>query len=312
MNYRTISVIALSNRDFPSFTDKLREAVQWMEIAAAQGAELVVLPEMINLYKGDGPGNPNAMSLAEAALDNWQLQTASLVEAATRLRLAVTVPVLVREGKHLVNSFFLLSRAGKVLGEYRKICPTQPELGQNVKPGKPALMEWEGIKVGGAICFDTNFQHMFESQAQSGAQLFLVPSLWPGGNYLNYYALRYSTPIALAYPAWSRIIDIDGTELVAGCYRHETLRFGFGVPVYTARINFDRVALHADYHQQKIIEIQRAYAGRVLVRFDQQNALFFLESVSPDLTVNDVMREFELTSVRDYLSQSLTKIQQCV
>src|ERR1043166_1104923 len=239
MNTKTISVIALSNCEFPNFEAKQGEAVQWIEIAAGQGADLAVLPEMMNFYRGDGVGNPLALSFDEAALDNWQQQTSMLFDAATRFHIAVTIPVLIREGSHLANCFFVVSKAGKVIGRYQKTQPTQTELDRGVVPGKPSVFEWEGLRVGGGICFDTNFSRVFDEQVRLGAQLFLVPSLWPGGSALNYYALRYSTPVALAYPAWSRIIDITGREVAAGGYRHETLRFGFGAPVYTATLNFD-------------------------------------------------------------------------
>ncbi|MBI4026605.1 MAG: carbon-nitrogen hydrolase family protein [Verrucomicrobia bacterium] len=303
MNQKTISVIALSNRDFPSFAAKVAEAVQWIELAANQGADLAVLPEAINLYKGDGPGNPNALSWEEAALDDWQGQTAALFEAAVRFKIAVAIPVVTRERGHLTNSFFLVSKAGKVLGRYQKMQPTAGELEHGVIPGEPGVFEWEGLKIGGGICFDTNFPRVFDLQAQQGAQLFLVASLWPGGSALNYYALRHSTPIALAYPAWSRIIDIDGREVAEGGYRHETLRFGFGAPVYTATLNFDRVTLYGDLNQQKMDAVQRTYGGQVRIRFDQQNCLFFLESRSMELTVQDVMKRFELVPARDYFSR---------
>lgn len=302
MNQKTISVIALSNRDFPSFNAKLAEAVQWIELAAAQGSDIAVLPEMINLYRGDGPGNPKALSFEEAALDDWQNQTALLFDAATRLKIAVTIPILIREGGRLANCFFVVSKSGQVVGRYQKLQPTQVELDRGVAPGKPNVFEWDGIRVGGGICFDTNFIRIFEEQARLGAQLFLVPSLWPGGTGLNYYALRFSTPIALAYPAWSRIIDITGAEVAAGGYRNETLRFGFGSPVYTATVNFDRVALHGDGNQFKMVDVQKAYGKRVGVMFDQQNCLFFLEARAADLSVQEIIKQFGLVPYRDYLA----------
>lgn len=304
MNEKTISVIALSNRDFPSLEAKLVEAAQWIEVAAAHRADLAVLPEALNIFRGDGPGNPLALTFQEVALDDWEGATAILRDAAVKHRVAVTVPVVTREGDHLTNSFFLIDKSGKTVGRFQKLFPTPGELEEGVRPGRVSLIDWEGIKIGGAICFDTCFDRTFVEQTKAGAQLFLVPSLWPGGSQLNYFALKYSTPIALAYPAWSRIIDIDGSEPVAGGYRHETLRFGFGIPVYTATLNFDRVALYGNDNQEKMVDVQRAYGARVRIRFDQQNGLFFLESRATDLTVWDVMQKFGLISARDYFTKA--------
>jgi predicted amidohydrolase len=303
MNEKTIAAISLSNRDFPSFEAKLAEAATWIEHAAGSGAQLAVLPEEINNYRGDGPGNPLALSLAEMAVDDWRRAIAPLFDVAVRCRIAVTAPLLVRENGSLSNSFFMISRQGEVLGRYDKMRPAPGEFEGGVRPGSlPRLIEWEGLRIGGAICFDTLFPDVFRCQAEMGADLFLVPSLWPGGSYLNYYALVFSTPIVLAYPAWSRIIDITGREVAAGGYRNETLRFGFGAPVVMATLNFDRVSLYGNINQERIVEVERRYGAKVRVLFDQQNCMFYLESRSPDLTVTDVMKEFELVPCRKYLS----------
>ena len=58
---RTISAVALSNADFPSFEAKVAEAVHWVQYAANEGSQLAVLPEAMSIYKGDGPGNPEAI-----------------------------------------------------------------------------------------------------------------------------------------------------------------------------------------------------------------------------------------------------------
>lgn len=303
MNERRISVIALSSRNYPSFASKLQEAVRWLEIAAGHGSNLAVLPETLNLYCGDGAVNTHAPGLEDLALDDWETPTAPLREAACRLGLAVTIPVLVREDGRLVNVFHLVSRDGEILGAYRKRYPAYGEVLEGLPGGRPEpLIPWEGIKIGGAICFDTWFPDVFETQAADGAQLFLIPSLWPGGTFLNSSALKLSVPIALAYPAWSRIIDMDGREIASGGYRNETLRFGFGAPVYTAAINFNRVAIHADFAQQRMLEVERAYGPRVRVRFDQDNCLFYLESRDPDLDVREILDRFELVTLQQYFA----------
>jgi predicted amidohydrolase len=303
MDERTLAAIALSNRDFPSFEAKLREAAEWVELAARAGAALAVLPEALNLYKGDGAGNPNRPTYDEVALDHWETDCALLIETARRVKISVTIPVFRRLGDALVNCFFLVGKDGSVLGEYRKRCPTPAEMDRNVLPQRTQLIEWDGLKVGGAICFDTLFPEVFRDQAGEGADLFLVPSYWPGGSNLDFYALEYSRPILLAYPAWSRIIDIDGSEIAAGGYRWETLRFGFGSPVVLATINFDRGVFFGNINQQRIVDVQRAYGERVRVRFDQRNVLFVIESRAAELTIAEIVREFGLIERREYFRQ---------
>ncbi len=303
MNEKTIAAIAMSNRDFDSFADKVAEAARWVDHAANNGANLAVLPEYLNKYRGDGPGNSRALTLAEAALDDWQQETAPLFEVARRRNITVCIPVVVREKDCLRNSMFLVSGQGEVIGRYDKMRPTPFELDYGIVPGGvQQLMEWEGLRVGGAICFDTLFPEVFKAQAAQGVDLFLVASYWPGGSHLNFYAMHYAVPIALAYPAWSRLIDLTGQDLVGAGYRSETLRFGFGVPIAMATLNFDRVALFGNINQERIVEIERRYGRKVRVTFDQQNVLFFLESRSPDLSVCDLIREFELVPFTRYIA----------
>jgi len=295
MNVKRIATIALSYRDYESFGEKLEEACRWVSLAGRLGAELAVLPEMLNFWRGDGPNNPNMLTTAEMALDDWQAECKPLLDCALEHEIAVTVPVMIRHGEGCLNCFYLVSRTGEVLGRYAKTYPTQGEQKDGVAGGgAQGLIDWDGLKVGGAICFDLNFRDLFERQAAAGADLFLCPSLFPGGRQVNSYALSFQTPVVIAYPAWSRIIDILGRDIVAGGYRHETLRFGFGVPVYTADVNFDKQVFHFDLNQTKIEDILRRYGSEVAIDFDQDECCFALESLSPDLTVKRIVAEFEL------------------
>ena len=300
MNEKNIAAIALSNRDFPSFAAKLDEAIKWFDMASFQGADLVVLPEALNLYKGDGPGNPDHQTMEEVAFDDWQSATAPLIEAAARRHTAVTIPVITREPNHLTNSFFLIGRDGEVVGRYQKVQPTPSELDEGVRPGNPSIIEWEGLKIGGGICFDCYFPDIWDQHAALGADLFLVPSLTAGGDYLNFYALHHGVPIVLAYPAWSRIIDITGQTIAEIGYRSEALRFGFGSPIAMATLNFNRISLFADSNQDKMLDVQRAYGKDIRITFDQPNNRFILESRSPDLSVQDIVQKFGLAPLRPY------------
>lgn len=300
MNLRTISVVALSNRDFDSLKEKIAEAARWVELAGAQGAELVVLPEHLSRYGGDGAGNPRARSFEELVVEDWREEMRPLVEVAERLGIYVTVPVIHQREGRIFNSLILVSPEGRDVWTYDKISPTPEELDKGVTPGETSFYDWKGVKLGGAICFDTCFPENLEQQAQEGVQLFLVPSLWPGGSQLNHVCKLCHTRMALAYPAWSRIIDIDGEDVVAGGYRQESLRFGFGAPVYTATLNFDRVALYGNHNQGKMAAVLGKYGRRVRVTFDQENCLWFLESRDPALAEQSIIAEFELISARDY------------
>lgn len=300
MNEKTIATIALRDGEYHSLQETLEDAANLVALAAAQGADLVVLPETINLLHR----RASTSILDALALDDWRKTASQLCEKAAQAKVALVLPLLVRDGNELANRFYLLDRDGSLLGQYQKLVPSPGELAAGVVPKSSAPIRWEGLSIGGAICFDLYYpQLVFDPQAAAGIDCFLIPSMTPGGNLLNAYAVTYGVPFILAYSAWSRVIDRDGRELAAGGYRSETLRAGFASPVQQAAINFDAVSLFADENQAKIEDIQRHYGPKVRIRFDQPNCIFLLESRSEELTVAEIMREFGLISRRDYFAK---------
>jgi predicted amidohydrolase len=304
MNIKRLAAIALSYRDYPDFNSKLQEASRWLEHAAHIGSDIAVFPEAMNIYCGDGDGNPNSLTMDEAALDSLA-PVAMLIDCAVKNSIAVVIPLIIREKEGLFNSFFVFSKKGDCLGHYRKMFPTPEEVKEGVKIAPPPdrLIEWEGLRIGGAICFDSMFEEVFATQAAIGADLFIMPSLTPGGDLLKSYALKYSTPIVMAYPAWSMIIDRDGLTKAATGYRSEALRFGFGSPIAAADINFDRQSFHHSGNQQKILDIERKYGTKVKIVSDQDNSLFYLESLSHEISVADIIAEFKILTYVQYMTE---------
>jgi hypothetical protein len=300
VNEKTIATIALRDEGYANLRETLQEAARWLELAAAQGAHLAVLPETINLLHQKNASAP----LDEFALDDWRQATALLCDTAARLKISLVLPLLVRDNGVLANRFYVLSRDGDLLGSYQKRFPAPGELAAGVEAGDPSPIRWEGLRIGGGICIDVYYPHVvFDPQIESGADLFVIPSFTPAGSLLDSWAVIYGVPFVLAYSPWSRILDRDGTELAAGGYRSETLRYGFGSPVLLATVNFDAVTLFADHNQEKLNDVQRHYGRNVRIRFNQPNCLFTLESRSADLSVEEVMRQFGLVSRRDYFAQ---------
>lgn len=301
MNEKTIATVALRDEGFSTFQQTLQEASRCVEAAADQGAHLAVLPETINLLHRKGDSVP----LHAFALEDWRRETALLCDTAARCGISLVLPLLVRSGNALANRFYLLGADGTLLGHYQKRAPAPGERAAGVEAGDTKPIAWEGLRMGGAICVDVYHPHaVFDPQMQAGADFFVIPSLTPAGILLDAAAVRYGVPFVLAYSAWSRILDRDGSELAAGGYRSETLRAGFGSPVVQATINFDSITLFADFNQDKMQDVQRHYGSKVRIRFSQPNCIFTVESRSPDLSVKDVMREFGLISRRDYFAQN--------
>ncbi len=300
MNERTIATISLREQ-YDDFAATVRDAGRWIRQAAADGAHLAVLPETINLLNSRNRSVP----LSDSALQDWRSATAELCSAAADAKIALVLPLLVCENDHPVNRFYLLDKTGEVLGHYDKVAPATGERAAGVLGSLHRPIVWDGLEVGGAICFDVYYpQHVFAPQIALDADFFVIPSYTPAGLLIDAYALTYGVPMVLAYSPWNRILDRDGRELASGGYRQETLRAGFGVPIVRATLNFDSISLFADGNQEKIRDIQGRYGSKVRVRFDQPSCVFLLESRSPDLSVAELIREFDLISRRDYIARN--------
>jgi len=307
----TLSVIAASNRDFSCLEEKLEEVVQWIEIAQGQGADLIVLPECLNRYEGDGVGNAKARPYSEQIVEDWRGTFKPLLDCMRPGRAAAALSFIHRrENGSLANSFFVVEPDGSVAWRYDKCWPTPQELEAGVQPGREVSGLWRGIRLGGAICFDSCFPEHFQRLADELVEVVVFPSLWPGGTQLEAWCKLYSMRVALSYPAWSRIIDLDGKDCAAGGYRNETLRFGFGAPVYTATLNLDRLSLYGNHNQEQMIALQKRYGHQVRLTFDQANCLWFLESLDPSLSESALVEEFGLINSRDYFNACRQRVRE--
>ena len=302
MQIKRISAISLRAGDFDDIACKEREAVRWLEAAAERGSDLAVFPEAFNVYRGDGPDNPRRITPAEAAFDD-PAPLRRLRGRAVELGMALSLCVYLREAGKILNAMLLYGACGRLLGRYIKRNPTLGELEEGVAIGEDdqPLIDWDGIKVGCAICFDVQFEEVFADQAGKGARLMLIPSLCPGGTLLDAYALKYSLPMALAYGAWSRILDYAGRELAAHGYRSEAVGFGYFEPLATADVNFDFGVYHLDDNHRLVKPILKKYGDCLEYLPDTANSVFSMASLRPEVTVAAVEAEFGLEPLRDFL-----------
>lgn len=153
--------------------------------AAADGAELVVLPEAA-MYPFDRPA-PELAAAAEA-LDGPFVET--LVAAAARYDL-VAVAGMFETGPEppgIYNTVVAVDRAG-VLCRYRKL-HMYDALGKRESdsflPGpidgtELGTLERGGLVLGILTCYDLRFPEPFRALADRGATAFVLPAAWVAG-----------------------------------------------------------------------------------------------------------------------------------
>lgn len=72
----------------------------------------------------------------------------------------------------------------------------------------------------------------------------------------------------------------------------------------TATINLDRQLLHLDYNKPKLDQLKRKYGELVTIDDIGELGSVLLYSNSVEFTVSDLMFEYELESLDDYLDRA--------
>ncbi len=150
-------------------------AVQAVEAAVAEGAQVVVLPELATsgyVFQSVEEVRASAIGLDAEAFDRL---------AAAAGEAVVVVGFAEEDGEAVRNSAALLDASG-VRAVYRKVHLWDQEKRFFV-PGDaaPPVVETAYGRIGVMICFDMEFPEWTRIAALRGADLLAVPTNWPGG-----------------------------------------------------------------------------------------------------------------------------------
>jgi N-carbamoylputrescine amidase len=162
----------------PSFGDvaaNVERSLQLIDRAAADGANLVVLPELCNTGYVFA-SREEAFGIAEEIPDGPTV--AAWAERAARHRLHLVAGICERAGSNLFNSAVVIGPAGYV-GTYRKVHLWNEEA-LYFEPGDlgfPVFHTPIG-RIGVGICYDGWFPETFRLCALQGADIVCVPTNW--------------------------------------------------------------------------------------------------------------------------------------
>jgi beta-ureidopropionase len=266
-------------------------AVALLEQAALDRPDIVCLPET---FTGLGCGETEWFASAEPVPGPT---TDAVGAAARRHGTWVICPLVERRGDQRFNAAVLLDRNGEVAGSYHKIHPTIGEIRTGITPGtESATFETDFGRIGCAICFDLNFRDVIEGLAAGGAELILFPSMYRGGLQLSLWAFDFGVHVVSATPGeGSAIVDPLGRVLAQSSAYQKIL---------TRVLNLDRRVLHIDENYRQWPSIKAKYGAGVEIDVATPEAVFALVSHLPEVTVDDLIREFRLETRADYFDRS--------
>jgi hypothetical protein len=164
-------------------------------------------------------------------------------------------------------------------------------------PGRGAVVVDTAIgRLGGAICFDLNFEWLRKEYAALKPDIMLFPSMFHGRfvQQMWAYECRSFFVASLSFHGGS-ILDPLGSSLAdTHCCAN----------VAKARINLDRVIVHLDGNREKFGAMQRQYGDDIGICIPRDMGSALIYSLSPHRTAMDIVQEFDLLLLDDYFARA--------
>lgn len=200
-------------------------------------------------------------------------------------------PVFTSSGGRVYNSAVVFDRSGKNIGQYNKIHETVGMIKYGVSCGalfQPAI-ETEFGPVGIQICYDINWDDGWKMLKDQGVRIIFWCSAFDGGRQLNMKALRYKCIVASSTNKnTSKICDISGETITTT---------GIWDPnFYCGQVNLEKIFLPTYDYLKEVREIELKYGRKVRIQVFHEEEWTIIESISPDIYIEDIAREFGLKS----------------
>jgi len=202
-----------------------------------------------------------------------------------------------RDGK-IFNTAVLLDRSGQIIGKYDKIHPNQFECDDGICPaaGPPPVFKTDFGTIAIQICFDFNWIDDWRYLKENGAEIVFWPSAYPGGRMLSGLAWLYKYYV-VGTPAINPALIYDMTgDLVSRSGRWEGHAF--------AKLNLEKMLFEVDFNVPQVPEIRKKYGTKVSIQFFHDEDWLTIESLSQDLTIAQLVKEFDLIPHWEYIKQA--------
>lgn len=291
-----VATVAQRHRGAPTVEENRRSVVGLIEEATAEQPDVICLPEMFLDLGVD------YQALAEIAETVPGPTTAAVSALARTNDCYIICPLVVDRGGVYTNDCVLIGRSGDIMGSYSKIHPVVfgsefRNLERGITPGTGVpVFETDLGRIGMQICFDLVFDDGWEALAREGAEIVFWCSAYDGGRHLSIRAWNHHFHIVTAVNSnHARIIDTMGEVLGMTGPRD---------PIVARTIDLDVGLFHTDFNGVMIPQIRSRYGPDVTIRTYHEEGMFTLESNRSDLSVADLVKEFDLDPFDAYLQRN--------
>lgn len=277
------------------FKEGIQAMLEQMEHAVSYKPDIYCLPETFL--------DPAQRSLQTNAEDGSGKIAGPFQEFAKKHNCYVICPInTVEKGKYY-NAAVLIDRQGKMVGEYRKCRITEGEVeDMGITPGPldPPVFKTDFGTIGIQICFDIEWPEAWRTLAKKGAEIVFWPSAFAAGKKLNTKAWENQYYIVSStLKNTTRIIDITGQEIATS---GNWSNWGVCAPV-----NLEKAFLASWPYVESFPAIQKKYGRKIRISSLHEEEFSIIESLSADVKIADVMKEFKLKTYREHIQSAENK-----
>ena len=221
---RKVTVAAVQMACVPDAAENRRTAETMVRRAAADGAQIILLPELFENPYFCQERRYASYDLATTPAENPAIQ--QLRRVAAELNVVLPVSFYEKAGNVLYNSVAIIDADGTVLGIYRKTHIPDDHFYQEkfyFTPGDTGFKVWNTryAKIGVGICWDQWFPETARCMAVQGAEILLYPTAIGSEPILNVDSSGHWRRVMQGHAA-ANLIPVAaanriGTETVTPC-----------------------------------------------------------------------------------------------
>jgi beta-ureidopropionase len=246
--------------------------------------DFVVLPESF-------PWVQNTLKIGEKVAISDKVQE-KLSDFAKQNNCYTLCPAYTSGNGKNFNSIVVFDRNGKKIGIYNKIHATEGEIkNRGISCGEliqPAI-ETEYGPIGIQICYDINWDDGWQMLRKQGAKIIFWCSAVDGGKMVNTKAWQHKCIVASStLKNTSKVCDISGETITQTGIWHPNY--------YCAPVNLGKVFLTTYDYLRQFRMIEKKYGRKVRLTTFHEEEWTIIESLSPDIFVKDIMKEFGMNT----------------
>ena len=198
----------------------------------------------------------------------------------------------------------MLDRSGAVVGTYHKSVTTHSELGMGIIPGtETPVFETDFGRLGLAICFDINYWEVGHALCTHRPDLVVWSSMWTGVRMMSRWAIEFGFYMAGVFSGGGAFIDPAGWLLSS--LPHPTSDQTGMAPLLNASLDLDLRVVHHDYNINRLQALFEKYGPTAATtEHIGDECLLILCSQLPDKSNDELIAEFAIEPMRDYLTRA--------